>query len=247
MSKLCIRNPKLEGSSIIDCIPQVGQCPNGCLECFYNAEGFFTDKTEPLLPSLDEVGDSVVRVNSGHDSNIQRDLVIETTKIYPKKFYNTSLPKFDFPGPVVFTCNGRDTDYSALMVADTTNVMMVRFRSNLWNLDLLGEVIEYYGIKKKIPITLTFMRYRDENHIPEHYQKLYVKKVHILNSYYVLDEEIKQEIGEQFKYLGKLVGLCGSYKSSFCKDCYRCLYCFERFTGSREFKQVLENFYKNRI
>ena len=131
------------------------------------------------------------------------------------------------------------------MVAETSNLMMVRFRTNLWNLDLLDEVIEYYGIKKKTPITLTFMRYRNGGLIPETFREFYIKKVHILNSYYELDEGIKRDITEQFNYLGKLVGMCGSYKSSFCKDCYRCVWAYERFLASKEFREVLGNFYKN--
>ena len=230
---------------MIDAIPQTGQCPNKCLECFYNADGFFTDKTEPLLPSLDEVVDKLVRINTGHDSNIQIDLVIQTTQIYPKKFYNTSIPQFKFPAPVVFTCNGRDTDFSAMMVADVSNLMMVRFRTNLWNLDLLDEVVDYYGIKKKVPVTITFMRYRNLELIPIYCQEYYIKKIHILNSYYELDDGLKRDITEQFSYLGKLVGMCGSYKSSFCKDCYRCVWTYERFMASQEFKEVLRNFYKN--
>ena len=56
-------NPKLEGSGIIDAIPQCGPCPNNCPECFYNREEFFTDKTRPYLPTVDEVGDRIVRMN----------------------------------------------------------------------------------------------------------------------------------------------------------------------------------------
>ena len=36
-------NPKLVGSNIIDCIPQTGECPLKCTECFYcrNCEFFY--------------------------------------------------------------------------------------------------------------------------------------------------------------------------------------------------------------
>jgi hypothetical protein len=112
-------------------------------------------------------------------------------------------------------------------------------------LDLLDEVIDYYGIKKKVPITLTFMRYRNGDLIPEQFKEFYPKRVHILNAYYDLNEEIKRDITEQFNYLGRLVGMCGSYKSSFCKDCYRCVWAYERFMAGKEFKQVLVNFYRN--
>src|SRR4030043_2218245 len=112
-----MNNPKLLGSSIVDCIPQVGNCPNNCPDCYFNAPGFFRTKDEPLIPTLEEVADKIVRVNSGHDSNLQKDLVLEVTKQYPKKFYNTSIPNFDFPAPVVFTCNpGIYTDCAMMVV-----------------------------------------------------------------------------------------------------------------------------------
>ena len=95
-------NPKLAGSSLIDCVPQTGPCPNHCAECFYN-RAFYRPLTSSLMPSADEVGDKIVRVNSGHDSNLDHRHVVATTARYKRKFYNTSIPKFAFLAPVVFT------------------------------------------------------------------------------------------------------------------------------------------------
>ena len=72
--------------------------PVGCNQCFYNRPGaFYADIEQPIMPTLDEVGDGIVRINSGHDSNIGRDKVIRATEQYPRRFFNTSIAKFDFP------------------------------------------------------------------------------------------------------------------------------------------------------
>ena len=119
-------NPKLEGSGIIEAIPQTGECPIGCDECFYNGKRFYRSLDTPLLPSLQEAQGNIVRVNSGHDSNVQRGLVIKSTEQYLDKFYNTSIANFDFPGPVVFTANGRKP---ILAKRGLDNLMFVRART----------------------------------------------------------------------------------------------------------------------
>ena len=63
-------NPKFEGSGIIDCKPQKGLCPLDCNQCFYNRpNAFYVDPEQPIMPTLEEVGEQIVRINSGHDSN----------------------------------------------------------------------------------------------------------------------------------------------------------------------------------
>jgi hypothetical protein len=54
-------NPKLQGSNIIDAIPQTGSCPMTCPECFFNGGRFCRTLDESLLPTLEEVGDKIVR------------------------------------------------------------------------------------------------------------------------------------------------------------------------------------------
>ncbi len=241
------QNPKLEGSTIIDCIPQVGQCSNSCIECYYNGGGFFTDKKIPLIPTLEEAKDKLVRVNSGHDSNLQKDLVLKVTEIYPKKFYNTSIPNFEFPAPVVFTCNGRDTDFSAMMVVkDIENLMVVRFRTNLWNLNLLDEVVSYYA-GKNIPVTITFMRYTDISNIPHKYREHYEMRKSILNIYYCLSKEKQKEIVEKYPgpYKGnfsqRMVGMCGTLESSYCRDCNRCVWAYCRVAHTQAWDSIIES------
>jgi hypothetical protein len=234
-------NPKLEGSNIIDCIPQIGKCPINCSECYYNAEGFFTDKTKPLIPSLEEVGDKIVRVNSGHDSNIQKDLVLRATAQYKKKFYNTSLPMFDFPGPVVFTCNGRNTDLSFLCVTEGLwNVMMVRFRTNLWNLELLDDAVAYYAYERNIPVTITFMRYSKCESIPHEFRHEYELRIHVFNQYYCLKKEAQQDIVDIYKTPTNMISMCGTLESSFCKDCGRCEWAYNRFMGRINFSEAVK-------
>ena len=105
------RNPKQESTNLFDCKPQTGPCPVGCAECFYNRPGaFYADIEQPIMPTLDEVGDGIVRINSGHDSNIDRDEVIRATEQYPRRFFNTSIAEFDFPAPVVLTANPKEEE-----------------------------------------------------------------------------------------------------------------------------------------
>ena len=74
------------------------------------ARRFYVPIDQPHFPALDEVGDGIVRVNCGNDSNNQREHVIASTAQYPRRFFNTSIPKFDFPGPVVLTANPKEEE-----------------------------------------------------------------------------------------------------------------------------------------
>ena len=106
------RNPKQEGTSYFDCIPQTGPCPIGCNQCFFNRPGAYYVPLDqlPLVPTPEEVGDGIVRMNCGNDSNNQRDLVIATAQRYKHYFFNTSVRNLDFPGPVVLTANPREEE-----------------------------------------------------------------------------------------------------------------------------------------
>jgi len=226
-------NPKLEGSGIIDAIPQTGQCPNNCEGCFYNADGFFRTKDIPLLPSLEEVGDKIVRINSGNDSNHLKATVLMSTEKYKKKFFNTSIPNFEFPGPVVFTCNGRHIDKAFLCVTyDIENLMMVRFRSNTWNQELLALAVDEYCFALDIPVTITFMRYESIDMIPRDHQKHYELKRSIKNEYYIMKREMKEKILAQHANIvlnTADVKMCGTLDSSYCRDCGRCKWAFENW------------------
>lgn len=219
MNKDYIENPKLIGTNIIDCIPQTGECPHKCPECFYNGGRFFRDVNEPWIPTKEQVGDKIVRVNSGNDSNNQRELVIEKTKNYDEVFYNTSIPKFDFPGPVVFTCNGGKKGELKL-VDDVDNLMFVRVRVDSWDLEVVDRAVEHYLEKHRVPVVLTFMRYYNGDLIPLWNQNDYEWRKSIINDYWCIKPEVILSIMTRYKGLG--VRMCGTPAGSGCIDCRNC-------------------------
>ena len=215
-------NPKLAGSNVEDCIPQTGPCPNNCPECFYN-RAFYRTLDEPLLPDPDEVNAAgrIVRVNSGNDSNLERDTVLAATEPYRHKFYNTSIPRFDFPAPVVFTCNGR----GPLYVACPPNVMAVRIRCNTWDLDEQFGLAEHY-IEQGVPVVMTFMRYYTRE--PEEAQRYFWRK-HLVNDYWCpKPDAVVETMGDLIVRLGqagldrRTVRMCGKPWSSLCVECDNC-------------------------
>jgi len=216
-------NEKIVGSSIVEAIPQDPPCPLGCPECFYNR-----DPQPKYLPSDDEARGKIVRVNSGNDSNVDREMVIEATKHYRHKFYNTSVPRFDFPGPVVFTCNARSARYAAI----TRNLMAVRLLANTWNLEEQKDLALYYA-RAGVPILVTFMRYW--THVPEFPDDYYYAK-HIRNSYWCLRPEKKIDIMTTlYKHLYLNCGrsfvlkMCGTPWSEKCLACRNCEYLYWRW------------------
>lgn len=214
-------NPKLEDSRIVDCIPQTGKCPIGCTDCFYNGPGWYRTRDTPLIPTFQETIGNVVRVNSGNDSNVDRKLVIEVARRYNDYFFNTSVPNFDFPGPVVFTVNGRGDNQSYLANRkDCKGLMFVRFRLNPWNLEAADKVVAHYT-KYNVPVVMTFMRYSERRNIPRHHWQSYAWTKHIVTEYFMIKNELRDEIMARWKD-NPLVKECGSTKSEYCKDCGNC-------------------------
>ncbi len=207
------QNPKLEGTDIIEAIPQTGKCPVGCDECFYNGGRFYRQLDKPLVPTMEEARRKIVRVNPGHDSNIQKDLATMATAAFPHKFYNTSIASFDFPGPVVYTCNATQL-HLVLMVR---NLMAVRVRVSTWNLEEVDKAVEHY-LTLKVPVLLTFMRYF--NYLKIRIKKDYEWRKNILNEYYCIKQEAILRVLERYK--GKGVRMCGTPASSLCIDCRNC-------------------------
>ncbi len=216
------RNPKQEGTNLFDCIPQKGPCPNNCNQCFYN-EGFYLPIDQPHFPR--EIGDGIVRVNSGHDSNINREWVIESTNQFPKRFFNTSIPRFDFPAPVVFTANDEEEQNPYLPKYFNNgnyrnNLMFVRLRvssTNLRHVIVAAEEWGYHGI----PVVLTFMRYRD---LETGYQDFacYTKKVSIKNTYWCPTPQFMTETLRVVRRFNSEIKMCGTPTSNLCKDCLLC-------------------------
>ncbi len=217
-----MKNPKLEGTDIIDCIPQTGECPIGCAECFYNGGRFYRTLDEPLIPTAEESDGKIVRINSGHDSNVDRQCVVGVVAPYVDFFFNTSVPKFDFPGPVVFTCNGKTSHF----VHCSENVMFVRVRANTWDLEIQDKLVEHY-VEQNVPVVITFMRYYAEESVvnPDDYS--YGKS--ILNEYWKIKPEAWIKVMRRYEKKG--VRTCGTPSSSYCVDCRNCELLYREYWG----------------
>jgi len=217
-------NPKIVGSGIIDCVPQIDKCPRNCSNCFYN-NGFYLEWDElPQIPSVTDATNRIVRMNSGNDSNHNKKLVIETASIYKDVFFNTSYLNLNFPGPVVLTINpGEMTNVGFYEVNPIPkNLMFVRARVNLWNQDIIHQICGYYS-SKKVPIVLTYMRYYEQESIPKEYQWAYLRQKHILNTYYSLPKENMWNNYVEFHTIYLNTYLCGTRWSSLCEKCGNCV------------------------
>ena len=225
-----IENPKTKGSGIVCAIPQQGLCPNKCPDCFFQSGRSFLEPLEENLPNMpNDVENRVVRVNDGNDSNHQIALVIRSTKQYPMKFYNTAIPKNleTFDAPVVLTLNPAkmtDTGFHKLKKIPK-NLMFVRIRTNMWNLENVVEpAVEYYT-KKGVPVILTFMAYYDTS-VPEEYQRYYTFTERTINSYWVIRSLFWKMVMDQF-WTNDLVYSCskieGEKASRACSRCGNCL------------------------
>jgi len=226
------RNPKQERTCLFDCKPQVGPCPIGCSNCFYNRPGaFYLPIDTPIMPDPDEVGDGIVRVNCGHDSNIGRNEVIAATARYPRRFFNTSIARFDFPAPVVLTANPREEEPVGQPVwsfrdGAPRNLMFVRLRASSTNLDWVRDGVGWYT-SYQVPVVLTFMAYYDhEPQVPEEVAAAvggpcYEWRVRHINSYWCPTPAFIRWVMGLFRG-NRLVSYCGSLEGSYCRLCRNC-------------------------
>jgi len=242
-----IENPKTKGSGIFAVIPQQGRCPNNCKHCFFQGHGRsylkpIEENTPNMLPVEESIG-RVIRVNDGNDSNNNKVLVMESTQMYPMKFYNTAIPAINLKGhsnielfdaPVVLTLNpGKMTDigWHKLPIIPK-NLMFVRIRTNMWNIhDVVIPAVKYYT-DREIPVVLTFMAYYDTDdkvpeEIPEVYLHCYEFRKRTLNCYYAITTNAWEMIMSLFKYnhwvysCSKIEGELGTYKCHRCGNCLR--------------------------
>lgn len=241
-------NPKIINSNIVTCKPQEGNCPIGCNQCYANRAGAYVDGSN--VPTVEEVGNRIVRMNDLGDSNIQRELVIETAQKYKHYFFNTSLPVFDFPGPVVFTANREEekfplTSQSIGWPKEQTNfdnLMFVRLRVSPTNLACIERAVEIWCNTHHVPVVLTFMAYYSQeppgttrngyklgeeelaldNPKEFHYVAYQWKKRHI-NSYFCPTEKFMAYVTRRMKKIGgRLVTRCGTVDSNWCANCRNC-------------------------
>jgi hypothetical protein len=248
-----IPNPKTQGSGIISCIPQSGRCPNNCEDCFFQSGRSYLeplDKNLPNIPPIDmDLRYRVVRVNDGNDSNVNRECVIETTKHFPMKFFNTAIPfrLKEFKHPVVLTLNpGEMTDTMFHKLEHIPkNLMFVRVRTNTWNIDtVVDKAIEYYT-SNEVPVVLTFMAYFNETKIPDrdaifsfvrhdHGSEIiqnckdhYMYRKRTLNPYWAIRTDAWREVMRMYEdnkwvsSCGKIEGEKGTTACRFCGNCIR--------------------------
>ena len=188
----------------------------------------------PNLPPLSLAENGVVRVNDGHDSGVDRNMVIETTKMYTRRFFNTAIPVDleGFPGPVVLTVNpGEITDKRFYRIMPIPkNLMMIRFRVNCWNLPLAREAVDYYTTKE-VPVILTFMAYHNQESIPESSRKNYIFRTRTQNPYWAITTYAWRRCMEQFEdnlftySCGKIEGEEGKTSCARCGNCVREFHC----------------------
>jgi hypothetical protein len=226
-----IWNPKIKGSGIIECIPQKGLCPNNCVDCFFQSGRSYLeplDQNLPHIPTKELAKGRIVRINDGNDSNNQRELVEQVAQQFDDYFFNTSInyKLGEFSAPVVLTLNPAKMTDNEFHKVDSVpnNLMFVRFRVNLWNLNLLKEAIDYYT-PKKVPVILTFMAYYTQS-IPDDYKNDYIWKQRTLNSYWCLKSELIREIIGLFED-NPYVYPCsvkGQHSCIFCGNCLKFYY-----------------------
>ena len=233
---MTVRNPKQEGTPFFDCIPQVGPCPMNCSQCFYNRPGaYYVPIDKPHIPTPEEVGDGIVRINCGNDSNNQRDLVIEAAKRYKRFFFNTSIPRYEFPGPVVLTANPTEEIENKYIMprwhgeewySPAVNLMFVRLRTSATNLSLVDRAVAAWTAAK-VPVVITFMAYYDcEPVVPLGVlqnvgESCYEWKVRHINSYYCPTKAFMRWV--MYRYSNnRLVSMCSSIDSSYCRNCRNC-------------------------
>jgi len=221
-------NPKTAGSGIACAIPQKGECPMHCEDCFFQSGRSYLEPLVENLPNMPaDTEGRVVRVNDGNDSNVERELVLARTKYYRHKFYNTSIPKA-FDEPWVLTINpgnNTDKDFWALDPVPKS-LMFVRFRANTWNVALAAEAVAHYT-SRNVPVVLTFMAYfKFEGNVPKEHVTFYVKRKRTANEYLAITTAGWRRVMQVFQD-NPLVHSCGKIEGekgkSGCKYCGNCL------------------------
>lgn len=206
-----------------------------CNQCFFNRLGaYYVPLDElPLIPDPADVGDDIVRMNCGHDSNIDFDNVVAVASQYKHVFFNTAILKLShFPGPVVYTANPKEEERPILLAPPPKNLMFVRLRTSGTNLQLIDEAVEHYT-NWRVPVVITMMAYYDQTpsidgRVVSQFaagdlttDDCYEWKVRHINSYWCPTPAFMAAV--MARYGGnRLVTLCGSLGSYYCRDCRNC-------------------------
>ena len=176
-------------------------------------------------------GSSIVRVNDGNDSNVNKEYVQEMVDEYQHKFYNTAIPKLDFDAPVVLTVNpGKMTDTEFHDIdRPPKNLMFVRFRVNTWNVKGAAACIDFYT-SRDVAVVLTFMAYHDASSIPVSHRVFYPERKRTLNSYYAITTSAWRGVMKQFEN-NKYVYSCG--REGVASGCMFCGNCLREYFAAR--------------
>ena len=237
-----IENPKTKGSGIIACIPQKGTCPNNCADCFFQSGRSYLEPLEDNLPNMpptswNYTANRILRVNDGNDSNVDREIVMNTTSVYENKFYNTAINEGlkEFDAPVVLTINpSKLTDFDFWRVDPIPkNLMFVRIRTNVWNLKTVVIPAVKYYTEKEVPVVLTFMAYYDTP-VPEEYKKYYIWKERTLNAYWVIKTKVWERIMRLFKYEAYVYSCSKVEGEKAIRACARCGNCIREYFVTME-------------
>lgn len=169
----------------------------------------------------------IVRVNDGNDSNVEPELVNEVSKVFPFKFYNTSIAtkKQNPKVPYVLTVNPDPITETYFTHLDPIpkNLMFVRARVNMWNLDLIDLIVAYYT-ERNVPVILTFMAYFTTK-IPKPYEHYYIFRKRTLNDYWAITTEAWELVMNRYKH-NKWVHSCGTdgeKGDTHCRFCGNCI------------------------
>ena len=184
------------------------------------------------VPTPKEVGDGIVRMNCGNDSNNQCDVVIETAKQYKHAFFNTSIPRYDFPGPVVLTANPQEEQEGSYACRTGTAtigprrlpISCLRLRTSATNLRLVDRAVATWTAAK-VPCVITFMAYDDiEPVVPEDLifkGRCYEWRVRHINLYWCPTKDFMRWVMSRDGD-NRLVSMCSSIESSYCRACRNC-------------------------
>lgn len=241
-----IENPKTKGSGIYCAIPQdYKPCSRNCKDCFFqNGRSYLEPLVEnlPNIPPKEIIDNFVIRVNDGLDSGQDIDRVIEVTKNWPNKFYNTTnIAALEYlPSPTVLTINpGNFTDERFHFPYQSSyKPMAVRFRANMWNQKLLKLAVEYWT-SQDVPVIITFMRYYEKPKEIDSCLDCYDYKDHILNPSWSININGWENIMWDYAGCNSLVFACGAGPDKpLCKDCGVCLQLYWRSKDERKNKNL---------
>jgi hypothetical protein len=228
-----IANPKLADSNLVACFPQGKPCPVGCNQCFAHHPGCYAPMDRPNVPDPAWVGSRIVRMNDIGDSNVDRPLVIRTAARYPNVYFNTSIPRLEFPDPVVLTVNPKEEQpntwtWPEHCINNMSDLMAVRVRLTPANVKAAADLVMDWA-DTCVAVLVSHMRYYDLVSLADMLglpanktakAADYEHRTHVLNTCWQPSAGLQARLGSMIG-LGRRHGayLCGDMP---CKDCRQC-------------------------